>query len=323
MFCIYCGHEIPQDGKFCPRCGRPVVKKHKDAGSTAQAKSDEAFTGAESEQTGQVPYGAPPDGHQPYGTPPNGASPYGTPPNGYSPYGTPPNGASPYGTPPNGYSPYGMPPNGASPYGTQSNGYFPNGMPPSGASPYGTPPNGYPPYGMMPPGGPPYGYPLYEWQMGPWVGSLDIWSVFKESMTSKFNDISGRMTRAEYFRFILVILTLSVLVEVGALLLKSDPLLDIVYYGMIFIFTIPVLSAGIRRLHDSGMSAFWILLEIPSRVISFLIGPNEAGQLLLPLLIVADVMSFIFLLLCLRKSQRFSNQYGPLPDYTYYVKEVK
>lgn len=178
---------------------------------------------------------------------------------------------------------------------------------------------GQPNYGPQQPWYP-YPYPIYEWQLGPWVGSLDIWSVFRESMTNKFNDISGRMTRAEYFRFILVIMTLSILVEVGAILTESDSIVDIVYYAMLFIFTVPVLSAGIRRLHDSGMSGLWILLEIPSRLINFLIGPNDVGNFLLPYVIVAEVLSFIFLFLCLRKSQRFTNQYGPLPDYTYYVK---
>ena len=206
MFCIYCGHEIPQDGNFCPRCGRPVARQTYYRGQGPQ---------------------------QPW-------------------------------------------------------------------YPY---------------------YPIYEWQLGPWVGSLDVWSVFRESITKKYKDISGRMTRAEYFRFILVFTTISILVETGAILLNWGALEDIVYYAILFIFTIPILSAGVRRLHDSGLSGMWNLLAIPSIIINFLVGPNDIGNFLLPATVVSEGLSIIHLLLCLRKSQRFTNQYGPLPDYTYYVKE--
>ena len=60
------------------------------------------------------------------------------------------------------------------------------------------------------------------------------------------------------------------------------------------IFLLPGLGVTVRRLHDSGRSGFWVLgLDIP----------------------LLNIVVFIFTLL---SSVPGPNQYGPLPDYTYY-----
>lgn len=162
---------------------------------------------------------------------------------------------------------------------------------------------------------------VFEWQMGPWIGSKDIWSVFKDCMTVQFKDFSGRATRAEYLRFTLVMYSIFFLVELIVYGFDITALQNISYYVMLFVFMVPTYAVTVRRLHDSGLSGFWVLMEVPNSLVEILIGPNEPGRLVEPFTMIASFMSLILFFVCLRRSQIFTNEYGPLPDFTKYVKQ--
>lgn len=162
--------------------------------------------------------------------------------------------------------------------------------------------------------------PVFEWQMGPWVGSKDIWSVFKDCMTVQFKDFSGRATRAEYLRFTLVMYSIFFLVELIVYGFDITALQNISFYVMLFVFMVPTYAVTVRRLHDSGLSGFWVLMEVPNSLVEILIGPNEPGRLVEPFTMIASFLSLILFFVCLRRSQIFTNEYGPLPDFTKYVK---
>lgn len=128
-----------------------------------------------------------------------------------------------------------------------------------------------------------------------WVGSLAMLPNFKMCMTKKYAKFSGRATRAEYFRYGIAASVIILLLNIIISLVFSDFVMS--YIGMMLvslIFLLPGLGVTVRRLHDSGRSGFWVIgLGIP----------------------LLNIVVFIFTLL---SSVPGPNQYGPLPDYTYY-----
>lgn len=71
----------------------------------------------------------------------------------------------------------------------------------------------------------------------------------------KYVDFSGRAARPEYWWFYLF----TVLLSWGALLVDGSGIIsNIISLG----FLLPSLSAGARRLHDTGRSGWWLLISL-------------------------------------------------------------
>jgi len=83
----------------------------------------------------------------------------------------------------------------------------------------------------------------------------------------KYNDFSGRSTRAEYWYFVLynIIIALSI-AFLGAIIGDEQGILYVLY---LFIVFIPQLAVSVRRLHDIGKSG-WIFLVSLIPLIGFL-----------------------------------------------------
>jgi len=85
---------------------------------------------------------------------------------------------------------------------------------------------------------------------------------------AKFSTFSGRASRSEYWWFYLFVTVMEYLVQIAAGVEKLNTSEDSkiwVSMGLFvgyFVITIPVLSAGSRRLHDIGKSGWWQLLSI-------------------------------------------------------------
>ncbi len=76
----------------------------------------------------------------------------------------------------------------------------------------------------------------------------------------KFADFSGRSSRAEYWYFMLpVIILLFAAQLVDTLLLNGMMVLSLIL-GLATFF--PILSAGVRRLHDTDRSGWWLLVGL-------------------------------------------------------------
>lgn len=69
---------------------------------------------------------------------------------------------------------------------------------------------------------------------------------------SKYIDFSGRASRPEYWWFVLAYV---VLVTVASFLNQY------LYYLVVLAFLLPLLAVGARRLHDTGRSAWWLLIS--------------------------------------------------------------
>jgi uncharacterized membrane protein YhaH (DUF805 family) len=110
----------------------------------------------------------------------------------------------------------------------------------------------------------------------------------------QYSIFAGRASRKEYWMFILVYLIIAVLIEVLEIVLMTFGggkiwyllISDLYYLAMLY----PLLTAGVRRLHDIGRQGRWMLL------------------LLVPLL------GWVWLIdLFCRDSEVFENSYGPFP----------
>ncbi|MGB3072387.1 MAG: DUF805 domain-containing protein [Ottowia sp.] len=95
---------------------------------------------------------------------------------------------------------------------------------------------------------------------------------------AKFADFSGRATRPEYWWFVLAY----VVVAIVASLIH-----EYVYILVVLVFLIPMISAGVRRLHDIGKTGWLILLGLIPLVglvlLYFMVQPtqpqaNEYGE---------------------------------------------
>ncbi len=72
----------------------------------------------------------------------------------------------------------------------------------------------------------------------------------------QFADFEGRWTRTQYWMFVLINFLIGLAIAVVANLIGMEFLSSI--YSLVLL--IPGISAGVRRLHDSGRSGWWMLL---------------------------------------------------------------
>lgn len=106
---------------------------------------------------------------------------------------------------------------------------------------------------------------------------MDFVTAFKTCF-AKFADFSGRATRSEYWWFVLAYVIVAVVVSL---------IHDYVYVLAVLVFLIPMISAGVRRLHDIGKTGWLILLGLIPLVglvlLYFMVQPtqpqaNEYGE---------------------------------------------
>ena len=102
----------------------------------------------------------------------------------------------------------------------------------------------------------------------------------------KYAVFSGRAGRQEYWMFTLVNLVIVVVISIIGELIGLAPLVNI----YILATFLPALGVGIRRLHDTGRSAWWLFIG------------------LVPL--IGAIAMIVFLV---KDSDPFENPYGPDP----------
>ena len=138
-------------------------------------------------------------------------------------------------------------------------------------------------------------------------------------------DFKGRATRSEYWYFQLFVYIFSFIFGMaGGLLSVYGSMDDIrlvhfigLFFGLIFFF--PVLGVTIRRLHDIGLSGWWLL---PVYIVSFFIFikqidyPNIAWDgTLVALYIASCIMETALIIICCKDSKRGFNKYGVSEKY--------
>ena len=101
----------------------------------------------------------------------------------------------------------------------------------------------------------------------------------------KYAVFSGRSRRKEYWMFVLINLVVALVINIIEGRVGSPAIIGTIYSLAVLI---PSLAVGIRRLHDTGRSAWWLLIA------------------LIPLL--GAIVLIVFLA---KDSDPGENQYGP------------
>jgi uncharacterized membrane protein YhaH (DUF805 family) len=99
--------------------------------------------------------------------------------------------------------------------------------------------------------------------------NLCVQEVFMEwylGVLKKYAVFSGRARRKEYWMFALFSIIISLIFWVIQLVLKFVPPLAVLFSVLSFIYSlailVPSLAVGVRRLHDTGRSGFWLFLVL-------------------------------------------------------------
>lgn len=100
----------------------------------------------------------------------------------------------------------------------------------------------------------------------------------------RYASFSGRATRAEFWLFWLLNVSVSVTLDLSAIALDS-PALAVAAFGWSAALFLPQLSVAVRRLHDTDRSGWWSwLIAVPvvgpawMAVVMSLAGSQEANK---------------------------------------------
>ena len=118
-------------------------------------------------------------------------------------------------------------------------------------------------------------------------------------MWQNYTNFGGRANRKEYWYAILIQLLIVIIIQAAAALTQNlnVPLLQLLVSVISLIFVLasllPTFAIAFRRLHDTGRSAWWLLIS------------------LIPL--VGGIVLLVFLLLA---GEPGENRFGPVPQPT-------
>ena len=156
----------------------------------------------------------------------------------------------------------------------------------------------------------------------------------------RYAEFSGRSRRTEYWMFVLFQILLAVafwvllaVVGGGALMSGGDPtalaaaggaaMILFAVYGLISLaLIIPGIAVGVRRLHDTERSGWWILAPLVGYVIMVIGGlmaasnpndPGVGGILAMVGMLLVIVLGLVLLVFTLLEGTRGPNKYGPDP----------
>lgn len=103
----------------------------------------------------------------------------------------------------------------------------------------------------------------------------------------KYAVFSGRSRRKEYWMFTLINIIIFIVIAAIEGFAGSPGIIATIYYLAVLI---PSLAVGIRRLHDTGRSAWWLLIGL-----------------------IPFIGGIIFIIILVLDSQPGENKYGPNP----------
>lgn len=141
----------------------------------------------------------------------------------------------------------------------------------------------------------------------------------------KYADFSGRASRPEYWWFVLALIVAYVVLTIVESILGINHMIGGVYGPLVVLLwlatLVPQISVGVRRLHDTNRSGWWLLLPIVPYVIAGAIaGPamlsgNMAGLGMAGIfLMIGGICAIVLLVFMILSGTPGDNRYGPPPS---------
>ena len=148
----------------------------------------------------------------------------------------------------------------------------------------------------------------------------------KRPIMEKYADFTGRAPRAEYWWYALALIIVGIVLSIvesitglkGMVFGIYGPLTALLWLGTI----VPGVAVGVRRLHDSNRSGWWMLLVVPYLVTAIMamramaagnLAAMAAGGLLAIIGLVLCIVLLVFMVLPSSpggKSLRFKSIWG-------------
>lgn len=116
---------------------------------------------------------------------------------------------------------------------------------------------------------------------------LTFGEAVKRALTENYCNFNGRASLSEYWWFALFAFIISAIIS----LIFKDNTLMIVNGIVELILLLPSLGLGVRRLHDTNRSGWWILINL-----------------------IPVIGWIIFIVFAVKPSDPVPNQYGPVPN---------
>jgi uncharacterized membrane protein YhaH (DUF805 family) len=139
----------------------------------------------------------------------------------------------------------------------------------------------------------------------------------------KYAVFTGRAPRAEYWWYALALVVVFIVLSIVESIVGLNKMVFGLYgplTALLWLATIvPGIAVGVRRLHDTNRSAWWLLLLVPYLIAAGIVGAamaagNPAGYAAAGLFgIVGFVCCIAFLFFMVLPSTPGDNRYGPNP----------
>ena len=146
----------------------------------------------------------------------------------------------------------------------------------------------------------------------------------KRPILEKYADFTGRASRAEYWWYVLAIVIGAIVLSIiESILGLKNMVATYGPLGLLFMLgtLVPSLAVGVRRLHDTNRSGWWILLPIVPYVVAIamagpaiMAGGLGAGLgLAMLFMLVGFVCAIVLIVFMCIPSTPGDNGYGPNP----------
>jgi uncharacterized membrane protein YhaH (DUF805 family) len=134
----------------------------------------------------------------------------------------------------------------------------------------------------------------------------------------RYAEFTGRSRRKEYWMYTLLVICAAIVAYLVDSLLGLPKILAV--YGPLFLLLelvvlVPSIAVGIRRLHDTNRSGWWLLICYGPALVSMLlplVGIVNLGLAMI-LSIVTLIGAIVLIIFFVLEGTRGPNQYGPDP----------
>lgn len=135
-----------------------------------------------------------------------------------------------------------------------------------------------------------------------------LWQNFVNTLTNHYVDFNGRVGRAQFWYYVLVVIALAILVAIVASITTR-------FLSTLFSLALllPNLGMGVRRLHDVGKPWFYVLIPLVPSVLAALFLVMFLWPLAMVCWLVTLLASIYLIYLYAQPGDPAPNMYGPPP----------